>query len=305
MNPSQRCRYLFKQLASFKADDQRAELISILAARNAPGLARVVIDPDDLVSPNAETRKRATGVLNRLGDAEHIPKLITSMAQIPAAEHDNTSKTFVNICNRIPSKDDKAIPTVKMYSLSAREHHPNLLAVAGRIGGKAASDFISTKIASNSPVEKDAAITAICNWPDDTVSKQLLSIAETGDTDDQRVRAIRALARVVVLPTSQHSLDEPLAILKQTMKWATKDEERKLIIDRAKAIGLNSTVEFVRGYLKSPTLGQQAESSFVHLARIRELRQADQCLRGELERLGKESPDQKIRERAKQLLLEY
>lgn len=69
---------LLTHLSTLKTDDSRAELISILAARNAIDVAQVVVDSNDLVSPNEEARKRATGVLNRLGNESHIPALVTS-----------------------------------------------------------------------------------------------------------------------------------------------------------------------------------------------------------------------------------
>jgi len=296
---------LVQKLATLKAEDERAKLIDILSARRTLALAQIIVDSNDLISPNAETRKRAIGVLNRLGDESHVPALVNAMATVPAQEKDSTAKTIVNICDRNPSLDDKAVPVVRMYSAANAELRPYLLSVAGRIGGKAASDLIGGKILSTSAAEKDAAITALCNWPNASVCDQLLTISKSGDTAAQRSRAIRAIARVVVLPSSQYSLDEQLAILKQTMALATQDDDRKLIIDRAKAIGLDSTVKFVRNFMTSPTLGAQAESALVHLARISELRKSDPSMRAELERVLKTSSDPKLRERAKQLLLEY
>jgi HEAT repeat protein len=296
---------LLKRLEGLDNEAQQEQLISILSARNCPALAQFIVNTNALVSPNADTRKRASGILNRLGTAGHVPALITSMTQIPASEKDGFEKTIVSICSRIPNADAQAAPVANMYASASNEQRPNLLSVAGRIGGKAASDFISSKIASSSAAEKDAAITAICNWPDDSVIDQLMAIAQSGDSASQRIRAIRAIARVVVLPTSKHSLDEQLSLLQQTMELTTQDDERKLILDRAKAIGLLSSVEFMRRYIQNPTLGQQAESSLVHLARIRELRQADPSIRVDLERVLETSSDTKLRERAKQFLLEY
>lgn len=296
---------LLKRLATFDNESQRAEIIAILSARRSPTLAQVMVDSNALVSSNAATRKDANGILNRLGTVEHIPALITSITKVPADERDSVEKTVVNICNRIPSVDDKAAPVVDMYTTAASELRPYLLSAAGRIGGRAAGEFISSKIESSSAVEKDAAITAICNWPDDSVSDQLLTIAQSGDTAGQRRIAVRALARVIVLPSSRHSLGEQLAILNQTMKLATQDDERRLILDRVKAIGLSSAVEFVRAYNDSPTLGQQADASLVHLARIRELRQADPRMRDDLERILKKTADDKLRQRAQRFLTEY
>jgi len=296
---------LLKRLATLDDENQRAEIISILSARRSPALAQLMVDTNALDSSNAATRKRANDILNRLGTVGHLPALITSMTKVPAEERDSIEKTVVNICNRIPSADDKAAPVAGMYTTAANELRPYLLSVAGRIGGQAAGEFIGSKIESSSAVEKDAAITAICNWPDDSVSDQLLTIAQSGDTAAQRRIAVRALARVIVLPSSRHSLDDQLAILNQTMKLATQDDERKLILDRVKAIGLSSAVEFVRAYFDTPTLGQQAEASFVHLARIRELRQADPHMRADLERILKKSADDKLRQRAQQFLTDY
>ena len=73
---------------------------------------------------------------------------------IPADEQDNVAKTIVSICQRIPSSEAKAAPVVRLYSGAAEQHRPYLLSVAGRIGGRAAGDFIGSRLASRSATEK-------------------------------------------------------------------------------------------------------------------------------------------------------
>jgi hypothetical protein len=46
-------------------------------------------------------------------------------------------------------------------------------------------------------------VRAICNWPDSAVSEDLLKLAESAGDEANRIRALRALARVAVLPSDR------------------------------------------------------------------------------------------------------
>jgi HEAT repeat protein len=298
-------RLLIHRLNRLSSDEERMLCMTALSNRRSPALADFVADPKLLSSPNPSIRKQSVGILSRLGTQSQLTALLKTLPTVPDEERENTSKAIVTICQRIPDRDAQSAPIIALFQEADENLRPYLLSIAGRIGGKDAEDFVSGMITNASKSEKDAAITALCNWPDSSVGTRLLAIAQFGETENQRIRAIRALARVVVLPSSHYSPDEQLSIMKRLMAWSNSQEERKLVLDRVKSVTNPGTVEFLRSFLEDSELKQQAESSLVHLARVRELRRMVPSLRDDLVRIAKGSSNPDLRKRSQQFLQDY
>jgi hypothetical protein len=103
------------------------------------------------------------------------------------------------------------------------------------------------------------------------VADQLLKLSQSGKTDEHRLWALRAFIRVSALPGAAADA-ERLAMLKQAMQLAGRDEERGLILERASAVRTVESLRFVLPYLDRPALSQSACKSIVELARHKELR---------------------------------
>jgi hypothetical protein len=79
------------------------------------------------------------------------------------------------------------------------------------------------------------------------------------------------LPRVAVLRDSRSDA-ERLGLLKKIMTLATRDDERNLVLDRAKAVRTMDSLRFVLSYMDRPELAQRACATVVELAHYRELR---------------------------------
>ncbi len=296
---------LLQRLPLLASDEERMLCIKVLSNRRSPALADFVLDSNLLGSQDPAIRKQAIGILTQLGTQTQLTTLLKNLPKILYEEREAVSRAIVTMCQRIPNRDTQAEPIIAAYDDADANLRPYLMSIAGRIGGKAARDFVSREMKNGSQSEKDAAITALCNWPDASAGSRLLAIAQFGETEDQRRRAIRALARVVVLPSSQYTPEEQLSIMKRLMLWSSGQEDRKLVLDRAKSVTLPGTVEFLRSFLEDSELKQQAENSLVHLARVREIRSLVPSLRDDLVRIANESSNPDLRKRSQQFLQDY
>ena len=281
---------------------QRATLINILDRRRSPELVNLIMH--DLDDDDQQVRRRAVGILSRLGGPQHVAGALHRVHAVPGNEFNQYSNAIVAICKRIPSEDTQAKPVIAVYSSSSPSARGRILSIAGAIGGKEASDFIEGKLNSASNSEVESAVAALANWPDASVAQTLLEIARSGDTESQRIRAIRGIARVVVLPNSPLSELEQLEMLRQAMRLTTRLDERKLILDRVKAIDLIEAVRFVRPYLNDDSLREVACKSIAQIGRIKSLRTEYPELIGDLKRVIKIAEDQKVRQRAQVSLLD-
>jgi len=151
-----------------------------------------------------------------------------------------------------------------------------LLPVLGRIGGTKALALIRKAVAGADPKRRDSGRQALCNWPDSTVADDLASLAETAPDRDLKIRAIQALARVVILPGARTG-DAKLALLARAMMQADRNEDRRLILDRAREVHTFPAVRFAAGFLGEPKLASQACATIADLLHHEEIRNPNQA----------------------------
>ena len=146
----------------------------------------------------------------------------------------------------------------------------------GRIGGRKALEAIRAAIDGKDAQINEAGVRALCNWPDATVADELLRIAKSAAQDTHRQWALRAFVRVIALP-SETPPAAKLALLKQAMPMAARDEDRALILERAAAVRTLETLRFVAPYLDQPALAQAACKTIVELAHHKDLREPNKA----------------------------
>jgi len=260
-----------------RADDlgQRARFIEILDRRRAVAAVPALLQ--EALHKDANIRRRSMAALGRLGSAADVPGMIAALLKTEdARERDNTEKAITSVCTRVPDEAQQADPVLAVYATANQADKNIVLPVLGRVGGPKALEQVRVELASTDAERYDSAVRAISNWPDATVAEDLLKISETAKEEGQRIRAVRALARVAVLPSDQPD-SEKLALLKRTSERASRAEERNLILDRAKAIRRIETLRFVVPYLDDTETAKRASRTVVDLAHHRGLREPNQA----------------------------
>ena len=294
---------LISELQKSETSALTAKVIKdILNARRCLDLPDLV--SADLTSDDQEVRNRARNVFNRLGTPQHIAMLLKSLNGIPRSEFSHLSKAVLSICRRIPDANRQAAPLIEAYPNAADKLKIEMLSLIGQIGGKQAGEFIEAKRASKVAFEADAAITALANWPNAEFAETLLKIASDTRDANQRIRAIRGLARVVVLPSSKFDDAAQLQHLSDAFELADRIDEKRLILDRAKAIDTIESFRFISPHLSTPQLADVAEKSLVQIARIPDLRGEYSEVPRSLQSIIAQTKNEKLRVRAQSYLAE-
>jgi hypothetical protein len=150
---------------------------------------------------------------------------------------------------------------------------------------------------------RDAAVRALCNWPNAQVADQLWDLAsQDGNAQHQRW-ALRAYIRVTTLDAEQEPA-KTLAALQQAMRQARRVEDKQLVLQRCAAVRTLETVQWIAPYLDDPDLQQTACVTIVELAHHRYLRHPNMPVFDPLlERVSTLSHDPAIVERAKRYRL--
>jgi hypothetical protein len=247
----------------------RVTLIEILQDRSASETASEILSQATV--DDAAVRVAAMKALGAMAGAEHIEGMVAGVLKAEeGAERAAAEKAIMFVCARIPNSDERSAPLLSAFEKLDPASRTLLLSTLGRVGGTAGLKLIEKAIAD--PATHDAGIRALCNWPDASVAGRLAELARSDEHPADRIRALRALLRVA--PLSDGRSDEAkLNLLKQGLAMATRNEERLLALDRARAIRIVETLRFLLPYLDQPDYAEQASLSIVELAHHRGLRE--------------------------------
>lgn len=251
----------------------RVALIEVLVARREKAAVGDLLAA--AVDENEKVRAAAMAALGELASAEHVGGMVQGvLAATSNAERAAAEKAVMFVCERIADPDKRAEPLIAAMEGLKPEDRDAMLSTLGRIGGAAALARIEAAISDTDAKQRDVGIRAICNWPDASIAARLLELATKAETPEQRTMALRALIRVAPL-ADKRTDKERLELLAKAMKMAQRDDERKLVLQRSRAVRTVESLRYVLPYVDDAKLSETAAESVVELAHHRALRDAN------------------------------
>lgn len=249
----------------------RVALIDVLVQRRAADAADPLLEA--AVDSDLQVRRAAMRALGELAGPEHVPRMLRAvLVATPGAEREAAEKAVMFVCSRSGDPQQRAEPVLQAMREFKPAERTDLLSALGRVGGPGALESVEEAIGYRSARVHQAGIRALCNWPDASVASRLMELARSDPHPQHRIWALRALIRVAPLPDDRSDGDR-LELLQQAMALCTRDAERKLVLDRARAIRTVESLRFVVPYLDKPAYAQQACKTVVELAHHRGLRE--------------------------------
>jgi HEAT repeat protein len=270
-------------------------LIDILVTRRALNTVGAILT--DAVDEKADVRKAAMTALGQLASAEHLPGMLTGVLKASkGAERDAAEKAVALVCNRIDDPQQQAI--LSAWAQLNAEDQTALLPTLGRVGGQNVYLGVKAAMTGDDPARREAALRAICNWPDASVADELFSLAQQADGPAHRGMTFQALVRVGSLRDTRPDL-ERLDRMKQAMSIAKSDDERSLVINRCRASYAVESLRYVLPYLDQPQFVQLTCETIVELAHHREVREPNKSeFDSALDKVIKLSSDDVVVDRA-------
>ncbi len=263
-----------KLITALKTDkdvNHKANLISLLEARRAAAALPVLLD--EAMGEEASLRTRAMSALRQIAEPEDIPALIPALLKAKkGSERENAERTILTVSKRIV--DEKERPEVILAAVNEK-NKAALLPLLGGMGGEKTYQLARAALTSKSEELYDAGVVALCNWPDPSVSDDLLKLAKQARKPEQRNLAFTNLVRVNSLD-SERPNEQKLETLKQAMKLAQNKEMRQFVLNGLSKVKHIETLRYVLPYLKDKELQQAACRTIVELAHSRTLRRPHQ-----------------------------
>ena len=266
------------------------------------------IDPLLKLAANEDpkTYEPALEGLRRIADPDKhdISRLVSLLLRLPQGrQHDEVEKTILRVCEKLPADAVRADLVLAALAKVPATDSPKYLPLLGRLGGAKALQIVETSLKQDNPEIKQAAVRALCNWPNATVADKLWDLATHSDDAACQRSALLAYVRVVTLKNDRPET-ETLAMLQQAMTQAQESEVRQWVLVRASTVRTMDAVAWIAGYLDDPELSQTACQSIVELAHHRFLRHPNMDRFGPLlEKVSRTSSAPAVAERAKKYQL--
>ena len=160
-------------------------------------------------------------------DETDIPRLVRLLLRSKSGKHrDEVEKTILIVCGKLAATADRSELVLASLEKEAPSDAPKYLPVLGRLGGAKALKKIEASLGSPDTSVQEAAVRALCNWPNADVADKLLELARTSENREFRRWALRAYIRVVSL-RSERPEAETLAMLQNAFKLADRAEEKR------------------------------------------------------------------------------
>jgi HEAT repeat protein len=270
---------LIAALQSEKTAARINALASILERRKAPEAAAVLLKLAG--SDDAAIRTSAFAGLKTLAEPKHVPEMVLALLKTKKGkERTDAELAVVAVLGQVPEATKRADPVLALLKDKAKDEQPALLPLVGRLGGPSALAVVKESLASSNPELHDAGVLALCNWPDPSVSTELLKLAQEGKEPAQKLAALQAVIRINTTPqpnwTAEQRL-ESLGSLKKAMELATRNDERKAILLGIGFVRTLDTFRYVLPYLDNQELNQEACKAVVELAHSKPLREPNKA----------------------------
>ena len=127
---------------------------------------------------------------SRIPTSIDIPRLVGLLRKVAPGRHrDEVEKTIMLVCDKLPAGADRAGPVLAALAKVPAAETPKYLPLLGRLGGAKALQVVEAALGQADPEVKQAAVRALCNWPDADGGRQAVGTGQPrrrpGDRGDR------------------------------------------------------------------------------------------------------------------------
>ena len=243
----------------------RIVLLEAIAERdlrnNTPDILRLLSDDETNV------RVAALNALQTVGNNALLPDVLAHLLTAQSRlEREAVSAALVAL-SRAEDTTGACVTVLASASVTATAPavHGPILRALGQLGGERALWAVRMALADEQPGTVDAAVRALCDWPDPGVVAELIRIAKTGN-ETHRVLSLRAVCRLLGERTDRSS-DELLELYEQALAAAARPEEKRLVLGGLATLTLPGALDLVRPHLVRAELRHEAALAYAKIAR--------------------------------------
>ena len=233
---------------------ERLVLVETIGRRGVsaaiPVLLKLVVDDDQSLR---EAAIEAVGLTVGLKD---FPQLVDQLIAADSSETASSLKEALRKAGqRMPDRDAAADAVLERMNGASAGDAVELADLLVFVGGAKALSGLEAAANSGDVAAADAATQALGRWLTPDVGPALLKLAKSGN-EKYRVRCLRGYIRVI----RQFGLkaNQRLQMCKQAFDTATRDDERKLVLDTLTRIPSPAALRMATAHLNDAALQEEA-----------------------------------------------
>jgi len=242
----------------------RVELIRVLVARNAGEAASAILA--ETKHPEAAVRAEALAALGKLSDPQALPALVGLLVEAREdAVRQSAAKAVESVALRIADRDQRTAPLLAGLAKADSAGKAALLKSLARLGGDKALAAVRAALKDADAGVQDAAVRALADWADASAAGDLLALARESEKEVYRVLALRALLRVIALPTDR-SAEQTVKLYEEAWAAGRRSEDKKLVLAQLATFPHPRTLELAVACAGEKALTQEAATAAFRLA---------------------------------------
>jgi hypothetical protein len=250
------------------------ELVRSLAPRNAVSavatLMKTARDANDAV-------KRES--LRALGDLATSQDLYALTVLAMELEGDTGRREAEDAVAAVALRDEalESAASAVLAAIPAAgsvEAKCSLLRIMGKVGADSMLELVKAGTGWDDPRIRDAALQALSDWRNSAPLKDLLDLAATADTREQRATALRGVLRMMAADrqrwatgdfTGRRTTSEEIELYKNCMTLAQSVELKKLVLEGLGLVRSDDSKAVVAQYVEDDRLKASAQQALTKL----------------------------------------
>ena len=250
-----------------KADPKiKVELIAALGQRNATSSIKTLLKTAK--ASDAKVRIESFKALKIIAGKKQLPDLINLLIKVEnQSERKEAEKTIVAVSQKIDDRNRRAKAILKVLpSAKDIDARCSLMSVLGKLGDDNALPVLLTALKEQDPKIQDAAVRALCEWPNAEPASHLSKIVQTSDNKKHKVLALRGFVRLIGLE-SDRPADTTVQLYKQAMDLASSVNDKKMVLSGLANIKSVDALEMAAEYLDNKDIQQEAGAAAIKIAK--------------------------------------
>ncbi|TWU38253.1 HEAT repeat domain-containing protein [Novipirellula artificiosorum] len=238
---------------------QRLVLVDVAGRRGIPQVIPLLLQY--VSADDAELRNSAIDGLGMTVGLENFPPLVDKMLAMGDSESAKPMKEALRkACQRMGDRDAASKVLLDRMAGESAAAKIELMDLLIYVGGEQALSGVQRAAEGDEDSAADAATQALGKWLTPDAAPVLLELAQSGN-EKFRVRCLRGYIRII----RQFGLKpgQRLQMSKQAFAAATRDEERKLVLDTLTRFPSPQGLKMVMLHLTTPSLSEDASKAAV------------------------------------------
>ena len=219
---------------------------------------------------NELVRTAALSALKRMVTKEDLPRLFSLLRENSEPEEvEMVQSAIISALRGYEDQSRKSAIVLEQMDDAQVEKKPLYFPILASIGGKEAENAVSEAFRSGNVATKQAALTALTSWSDESAMEELYRIARENPNANYKDEALKGYIRAI--GQSEYPDEEKLKMLRKAMEVAeTSDQKRRILREVGRGKTFPALV-FAGKFLEEPDLQQQAASAVMNIALNNEL----------------------------------